>query len=42
LKKLIVAPGCVITQDTPTENIEKVVETVKGIRPWHKEWEDYS
>ncbi len=42
LKKLIVAPGCVVTQDTPIENIEKVVESVKAIRPWQKEWEEYT
>ncbi len=30
---LVVAPGCVITVDTPEENIKAVVDTVKSIDP---------
>ncbi len=41
LRRLIVAPGCVITQDTPEENIERIVEDVKAIRPYEREWEEY-
>lgn len=39
-KRLIVAPGCVITIDTPSENIRAVVDSVRSINPWSKEWED--
>ncbi len=36
-KKLVIAPGCVITQDTPEENIQSVVEAVRGIDPFEDE-----
>jgi len=42
LSGVIVAPGCVITVDTPEENILTAVETVRSIDPWSKEWEAYA
>ena len=42
LKNLIIAPGCVITVDTPEENISAVVDATRSIVPWAKEWEAYS
>jgi len=42
LKNLIIAPGCVITVDTPEENVEAVVDAIRSIVPWGKEWEAYS
>ncbi|MFX1441142.1 MAG: uroporphyrinogen decarboxylase family protein, partial [Promethearchaeota archaeon] len=42
LKRLIVAPGCVVTVDTPMENIQAVVDTVHSITPWAKEWEAFA
>lgn len=42
LKRLVVAPGCVITIDTPMENIQTVVDSIRSIAPWAKEWEVYS
>ena len=42
LKNLIIAPGCVITVDTPEENITAVVDAIRSIVPWAKEWEAYS
>jgi uroporphyrinogen decarboxylase len=41
LRQTVVAPGCVITVDTPQENIHAVVDAVRLIRPWTKEWEAY-
>lgn len=40
LKGTVVAPGCVITVDTPTENIHSVVNAVRAINPWSKKWEE--
>ncbi|MBD3405417.1 MAG: hypothetical protein GF411_04670 [Candidatus Lokiarchaeota archaeon] len=40
LKGTIVAPGCVITIDTPPENIQAVTDAVRSINPWSKEWEE--
>jgi uroporphyrinogen decarboxylase len=34
--QLIVAPGCVITVDTPEENIQAVRNAVKAIKPYEK------
>ncbi len=42
LKNLIIAPGCVITVDTPEDNIVAVVDATRSIVPWAKEWEAYS
>jgi uroporphyrinogen decarboxylase len=42
LKRLIVAPGCVVTVDTPMENIQAVVDAVHSIAPWKKEWEAFA
>lgn len=42
LRRTVVAPGCVITVDTPQENIQSVVDAVRSIEPWAKEWEAYS
>jgi uroporphyrinogen decarboxylase len=42
LKQLVIAPGCVITVDTPMENIQAVVDSIRSITPWAKEWEAYS
>jgi uroporphyrinogen decarboxylase len=42
LRRLVVAPGCVITVDTPMENIETVVKSIRSITPWAKEWEDFA
>ena len=42
LHQTIIAPGCVITVDTPRENIHSVVDAVRSIEPWSKEWEAYS
>jgi uroporphyrinogen decarboxylase len=42
LRRLVVAPGCVITMDTPIENIQAVVDSIRSITPWAKEWEAYS
>jgi uroporphyrinogen decarboxylase len=33
-EKLVVAPGCVVTVDTPEENIQSVVDAVRGINPY--------
>lgn len=41
LKGVIVGPGCVITTDTPNENVHAVVDSIKSINPWSKEWERY-
>lgn len=35
--QLIVAPGCVITVDTPEENIQAVRDAVKSIKPYEKQ-----
>lgn len=35
--KLVVAPGCVITVDTPEENIRAVVDAVRSINPFEDE-----
>ncbi|MGD2072929.1 MAG: uroporphyrinogen decarboxylase family protein [Candidatus Thorarchaeota archaeon] len=40
LRRTVVAPGCVITVDTPRENINAIVNAVRSIDPWSKEWED--
>ncbi|NHI84255.1 MAG: hypothetical protein EAX81_08135 [Candidatus Thorarchaeota archaeon] len=42
MRRLVVAPGCVITIDTPPENIRIVVDSIRGINPWAKEWEGFS
>ncbi|MHA1925065.1 MAG: uroporphyrinogen decarboxylase family protein [Candidatus Thorarchaeota archaeon] len=42
LKQLVIAPGCVITIDTPMENIQAVVDSIRSITPWAEEWEAYS
>jgi len=34
LERLIVAPGCVVTMDTPVENMRAVVEYVRSINPF--------
>ncbi|TFF92169.1 hypothetical protein EU545_01780 [Candidatus Thorarchaeota archaeon] len=36
-KRLIVAPGCVITIDTPPENIQAVVDAVRSVDPFEGE-----
>ncbi len=36
-RRLVVAPGCVITVDTPPENIQAVVDGVRGIDPFEGE-----
>jgi uroporphyrinogen-III decarboxylase len=36
-KKLIVAPGCVITVDTPVENIQAVTDAIRAIDPFANE-----
>jgi len=41
LRRLIVGPGCVLLQDTPDANLQKVVDTVGSVDPWSKEWEAY-
>lgn len=42
LHRTVIAPGCVITIDTPRENIHSVVDAVRSIKPWAKEWEEFS
>jgi uroporphyrinogen decarboxylase len=42
LKNLVIAPGCVITIDTPMENIQAVVDSIRSITPWAEEWEAFS
>ncbi|MFW9887884.1 MAG: uroporphyrinogen decarboxylase family protein [Candidatus Thorarchaeota archaeon] len=42
LKQLVIAPGCVVTIDTPMENIQAVVDSIRSINPWAKDWEAYS
>ncbi len=42
LRRLIVGPGCVITTDTPMDNIRAAVEAVHSISPWDREWEAYA
>jgi uroporphyrinogen decarboxylase len=42
LRQTVVAPGCVISIDTPPENIHAVMDAVRSIDPWAKEWESYS
>jgi len=42
LKRLIVAPGCVITVDTPPENIKAVADSIREIKPWSEEWEGHA
>jgi uroporphyrinogen decarboxylase len=42
LRRTVVAPGCVITVDTPRDNIHAVVDAVRLIKPWAKEWEAFS
>lgn len=42
LKRLVIAPGCVITIDTPMENIESAVNSIRSITPWGKEWEEFA
>ena len=39
LRGVIVAPGCVITVDTPDDNIRAAVDAVRAIDPYSKEWE---
>ncbi len=41
LSGVIVAPGCVVTVDTPEENLQAVVDTVRAIDPYSKEWEGH-
>jgi uroporphyrinogen decarboxylase len=36
-RRLVVAPGCVITVDTPIENIQAVVDAVRAIDPFEGE-----
>jgi uroporphyrinogen decarboxylase len=36
-KKLIVAPGCVITVDTPVENIQAIADAIRAIDPFDNE-----
>ena len=36
-KRLIVAPGCVVTQDTPPENLIAVRDAVRSIEPYEEE-----
>jgi uroporphyrinogen decarboxylase len=36
-KRLVVAPGCVITMDTPEENIQAVKDTVRSFVPYDEE-----
>ena len=40
LERLIVAPGCDIPTDTPDDNIHAVVDAIRSIVPWTKEWEE--
>lgn len=40
LERLIVAPGCDIPMDTPEDNIHAVVDAIRSIVPWAKEWEE--
>jgi uroporphyrinogen decarboxylase len=42
MKRLIIAPGCVITVDTPPENIKAIVDSIRNIKPWSKEWEGHA
>ncbi|MFX1367311.1 MAG: uroporphyrinogen decarboxylase family protein [Promethearchaeota archaeon] len=42
MQRLIVAPGCVVTVDTPPENIKSIVESIRNIKPWSKDWEGYA
>ncbi|TFG07047.1 hypothetical protein EU538_09305 [Candidatus Thorarchaeota archaeon] len=42
LRRLFVAPGCVVRVDTPEENVQSLVDTIRAINPWSKEWEDYT
>ncbi len=42
LKNLVLAPGCVITVDTPEENLKAAVEATRTIVPWATEWEAFS
>lgn len=36
-KRLVVAPGCVITTDTPEENIQSVKDAVRALSPYDEE-----
>ncbi|MCF2137127.1 MAG: hypothetical protein K9W43_07760 [Candidatus Thorarchaeota archaeon] len=38
-KGVIIAPGCVIRVDTPDENLQAVVDTIRSIDPYSDEWE---
>ncbi len=38
LRHLIVAPGCVIPVDTPSQNIEAAIAAVRSINPRSEEW----
>ena len=40
LERLIVAPGCDIPMDTPEHNIHAVLDAIRSIVPWTKEWEE--
>jgi len=42
IERLVVAPGCVIPIDSPEDNIHAVVDAIRSITPWDKEWEAYS
>jgi uroporphyrinogen decarboxylase len=42
IERLVVAPGCVIPIDTPEDNIHAVVDAIRSITPWDKEWEAFS
>ncbi len=42
LVKLMIAPGCVITVDTPRENIQAMADAVRSIDPFSDEWEAHS
>jgi uroporphyrinogen-III decarboxylase len=39
---LMIAPGCVITVDTPRENIQAIADAVRSIDPFSDEWEAHS
>ena len=38
-RRLVVGPGCVITTDTPEQNIRAVVDAVRSLKPYEEEQE---
>ncbi|MEM2142057.1 MAG: uroporphyrinogen decarboxylase family protein [Candidatus Thorarchaeota archaeon] len=41
LRSLVVAPGCVIPIDVPSENIHSALSIVRSIDPYSKEWSPF-